>query len=310
MFTLIADIPRQMPEPSKQPVIVRQSADNKQNPDRYQYVSHNDIVSYPMQTLAFTLKKTIGMLLMPFALLWLILLAVWWTLPRNTTAKTVLGFVLAGFFLASYPPVGDRLLAALESRYPPLRTLPSSYRYIVVLGSGHHDTPSLPATSRLQPEAMMRLSEAIRLYVQHPEKITLVFTGYAGKNNTKSHAETMREAAVSLGVPPDHILTLPSPKDTAEEAAAVKKLLGDAPFVLVTSAFHMPRAKMWFDSYALAALPAPAAFHASNENDFTTLLDTRTLQHTTWFVHELLGILWLRFIRHIAYGAQTSGNAS
>jgi hypothetical protein len=50
------------------------------------------------------------------------------------------------------------------------------------------------------------------------------------------------------------IITLDSPKDTEEEAAAVKQAIGDAPFLLVTSASHLPRAMIFFESR-----PAPAA---------------------------------------------------
>ena len=41
--------------------------------------------------------------------------------------------------------------------------------------------------------------------------------------------------AESLGVPRSAIITLDSPKDTEEEAAAVKQAIGDVPFLLVTS---------------------------------------------------------------------------
>lgn len=36
------------------------------------------------------------------------------------------------------------------------------------------------------------------------------------------------------------------PKDTEEEAAAVKQAIGDAPFLLVTSTSHLPRAMIFF----------------------------------------------------------------
>ncbi len=47
------------------------------------------------------------------------------------------------------------------------------------------------------------------------------------------------------------------PKDTEEEAAAVKQAIGDAPFLLVTSASHLPRAMIFFQQEGLNPLPAP-----------------------------------------------------
>ena len=73
----------------------------------------------------------------------------------------------------------------------------------------------------------------------------LIFTGGVSKTNTVSTAEVGARVAQSLGVPHEQIITLDLPKDTEEEAAAVKQAIGDAPFLLVTSASHLPRAMIF-----------------------------------------------------------------
>lgn len=78
------------------------------------------------------------------------------------------------------------------------------------------------------------------------------------KTNTVSTAEVGARVAQSLGVPRSDIITLDKPKDTEEEAAAVKQAIGDAPFLLVTSASHLPRAMIFFQHAGLNPLPAPA----------------------------------------------------
>ncbi len=70
----------------------------------------------------------------------------------------------------------------------------------------------------------------------------LIFTGGVAKTNTVSTAEVGARVAQSLGVPREQIITLDLPKDTEEEAAAVKQAIGDCLFLLVTSASHLPRA--------------------------------------------------------------------
>lgn len=70
--------------------------------------------------------------------------------------------------------------------------------------------------------------------------------GRPSKTNTVSTAEVGARVAQSLGVPREQIITLDLPKDTEEEAAAVKQAIGDAPFLLVTSASHLPRAMIFF----------------------------------------------------------------
>ncbi len=64
--------------------------------------------------------------------------------------------------------------------------------------------------------------------------------------------------ARALGVPRSDIIVLSRPKDTEEEALAVKRAIGDAPFLLVTSASHLPRAMIFFRHAGLDPLPAPA----------------------------------------------------
>ena len=68
----------------------------------------------------------------------------------------------------------------------------------------------------------------------------------------------MPELRNRWGVPREQIITLDLPKDTEEEAAAVKQAIGDAPFLLVTSASHLPRAMIFFQQEGLNPLPAPA----------------------------------------------------
>lgn len=67
-----------------------------------------------------------------------------------------------------------------------------------------------------------------------------------GENEPRQHGGSRGEVAESLGVPRSDIIVLDRPKDTEEEALAVKRAIGDAPFLLVTSASHLPRAMIFF----------------------------------------------------------------
>ena len=102
-------------------------------------------------------------------------------------------------------------------------------------------------------------------------------------------------AAQSLGVPREQIITLDLPKDTEEEAAAVKQAIGDAPFLLVTSASHLPRAMIFFQQEGLNPLPAPA-----NQLAIDSPLNPweRAIPSPVWLMHsdrvgyETLGRIW------------------
>lgn len=146
--------------------------------------------------------------------------------------------------LLSLQPVADRLLRPIESTYP---TWNNSQKvdYIVVLGGGYTWNPQWAPSSNLINNSLPRLNEGIRLWRENPGS-KLIFTGGVAKTNTVSTAEVGARVAQSLGVPREQIITLDLPKDTEEEAAAVKQAIGDAPFLLVTSASHLPRAMIFF----------------------------------------------------------------
>jgi uncharacterized SAM-binding protein YcdF (DUF218 family) len=76
--------------------------------------------------------------------------------------------------------------------------------------------------------------------------------------------ETLRQQALALGLPADSLATTSRVRNTAEEAQVVARSLpAGASIVLVTSAFHMPRAARLFQRQGLAVIPYPVDFQAS-----------------------------------------------
>ncbi|HHK9457745.1 TPA: envelope biogenesis factor ElyC [Escherichia coli] len=207
----------------------------------------------------FTLKKVIGNMLLPLPLMLLIIgagLALLWFSRFQKTGKIFISIGWLSLLLLSLQPVADRLLRPIESTYS---TWNNSQKvdYIVVLGGGYTWNPQWAPSSNLINNSLPRLNEGIRLWRENPGS-KLIFTGGIAKTNTVSTAEVGARVAQSLGVPREQIITLDLPKDTEEEAAAVKQAIGDAPFLLVTSASHLPRAMIFFQQEGLNPLPAPA----------------------------------------------------
>lgn len=69
--------------------------------------------------------------------------------------------------------------------------------------------------------------------------------GRRSKNQYGEYSGSRCPSCAIAGVLREQIIT-DLPKDTEEEAAAVKQAIGDAPFLLVTSASHLPRAMIFF----------------------------------------------------------------
>ena len=99
----------------------------------------------------------------------------------------------------------------------------------------------------------------------------LIFTG--GINplvpNLPPEGEIYIKEAISMGLPKEHLLTTYPVKNTLQEAKAIKKLLNNEissnqkKIILVTSAFHMQRAKKVFEREGISVLPYPVDFKSN-----------------------------------------------
>ncbi|MGG5835579.1 envelope biogenesis factor ElyC [Huaxiibacter chinensis] len=244
----------------------------------------------------FTLKKYIGGMMLPLPLLLSLialgLLLVWFSRFQKS-GKIIISFGWLMLLLLSLQPVADGLLRPIEDKYPTWQGK-QKVEYVVVLGGGYTWDPNWAPSSNLINNSLPRLNEGIRLWMANPGS-KMIFTGAAAKTNPVSTAEAGARVAESLGVPRSAIITLDSPKDTEEEAAAVKEAIGDAPFLLVTSASHLPRAMIFFEQAGLHPLPAPANQLAIEAplNPWEKLIPSPAwLMHSDRVGYETLGRLW------------------
>jgi uncharacterized SAM-binding protein YcdF (DUF218 family) len=123
----------------------------------------------------------------------------------------------------------------------------------------------------------------------------LVFTG--GKmpwgKAKKTEGEVLKEYAVSNGIPFEKIFVTKDVENTADEAVAVKELIGQSErIILVTSAFHMYRAKKLFEKKGFEVIPYKVDYKASRKNT-TTLIDilpsAGNLELTETGIREVIG---------------------
>lgn len=245
---------------------------------------------------AFHAKKDRRGLLLPLPALLLLIgigIALLWFSRFQRTGKLCVSLGWLLLTLLSLQPVADSLLKPIEDTYPTWRG-EQPVNYVVVLGGGYTWNPEWAPSSNLINNSLPRLTEGIRLWQANPGS-KMIFTGAAAKTNPVSTAEAGARVAESLGVPRSDIIVLDRPKDTEEEALAVKRAIGDAPFLLVTSASHLPRAMIFFRHAGLDPLPAPA-----NQLAVTSPLNPweRAIPSPVWLMHsdrvgyETLGRVW------------------
>ena len=246
----------------------------------------------------FFFKKIVTPLFYPLTLCLILatagLFLLWFT--RRQRSGRIL--VTAGFILlavTSAGPVSDRILAPLERSFAPFEASQERVPWVVVLGGGHTSDPILPVTSRISPESLNRLTEAIRIYRGLPGS-KLILSGGA-VFDPASEAEVFHQTARAIGIPERDLVLSDRARDTEEEARFIREMVGDDPLVLVTSASHMPRAVALFRKQGMNPIPAPAAHLVKRRpglvpEDFypsaMALLKAQTA------VREHLGMTWLK----------------
>ncbi|WP_317418714.1 MULTISPECIES: envelope biogenesis factor ElyC [unclassified Morganella (in: enterobacteria)] len=251
----------------------------------------------------FALKKYLGGFLLPLPFMLLLMLAgllLLWFSSRQKTGKTLITAGWLGLVLLSLQPVADALLLTAEKPYDkryelitPAEVQQQDLRYIVVLGGGFTYNPEWAPSANLISNSLPRVAEGVRLALRYPQA-TLIFTGGPGANSISS-AEVAAEVAQSLGIPAERTLPLVLPKDTEEEAEEVEKIVGNAPFLLVTSASHMTRAKAFFEARGLHPVPAPAnqlAITTPLHSWEKTIPSAYYLSHSERVWYEGLGRIW------------------
>ena len=108
--------------------------------------------------------------------------------------------------------------------------------------------------------------------------------------------EYLKDFAIKFGVPKESILLTEIVQDTAQEAKSVKKLLNsnEAKIILVTSAFHMPRAKKVFEAFNINVIPFAVDYISSGQkiNFIHFIPSAGSLSTTSFAVRELIGRLY------------------
>jgi uncharacterized SAM-binding protein YcdF (DUF218 family) len=213
---------------------------------------------------------------------------------QGRRAATVLWVAAASLvYLSAIAPVADALLAPLEDRYPPLSDVQSlpPVHYIVVLGSSYAPRDGIPITAALEGDGLARIAEGVRLMRQVPGA-RLVVSGGA-TDAPKASAIGYATFAVDLGVDAGAIAKLDQPLDTAEEASSVAAMVGKAPFILVTSAYHMPRAMRLMQLVGANPIPAPTGQLAPRHMSFGVrawIPRWTSLRKTERAIHEYIGM--------------------
>jgi uncharacterized SAM-binding protein YcdF (DUF218 family) len=248
----------------------------------------------------FLLKKIISVLIYPLTVCIALLISGILLLLFTKKQKTGKFIVTLGVVLLismSYSVLPDKLLGSLEQKYPPLLDVSSvsDVKWIVVLGGGHILDSGLPLSSRISGESLSRIAEGITIHNKLPQSKMILSGG--GGFYSLPESKTMTDMAVELGLDKKHIVDESAALDTEDQANLIRKIVGNDRFILVTSAFHMPRSMAFFTKNGMNPVPAPTGHRVKIRNinsPFMFFPDSRNIEKMRIAVHEYTGLLWAK----------------
>jgi uncharacterized SAM-binding protein YcdF (DUF218 family) len=236
-------------------------------------------------------------------------IAVWWAvawLVLRRYRRTALGMIWSGvivFGLLGFKFIPDSLLRPLENQYPvPGKDSIDHHIGLMVLG-GALDHPDIHQAHGQVPlgDAAERMSVPVGLMRQHP-KLQLVFSGGEGRLLITGTTEASLAKAFyeEQGIDMTRVTLEGQSRTTRENARQMAALLGDQcrqPWLLVTSAWHMPRAMAEFEAAGCTVTAYPVDFRTGSVTDWTEYSIAHGLLRWQTALHEWLGLLVYRVTR-------------
>ena len=224
----------------------------------------------------------------------------------------ILIFILIGIFIkskkislicflilifCSLPVISKRLIFYLENEYKLQDVSNIKKADAIVVLSGM--ITAIETEKKFNYEfndAVDRILSGIDLFKENKAPFLILTNGKLPWSVGIPEGEYLKKFSIELGVPEKNILLTDNVQNTEQEAKSVRKLLNtsEVNIILVTSAFHMPRAKKVFEAVNLKVIPFAVDFRNSTQK--ITIMDfipsAGSLNDTSHFVREMIGRLY------------------
>lgn len=243
------------------------------------------------------LDKILSLLIYPLSgsLLMAAVGLVIWRLGWVRTGVTTLVAALAWLYVCSTAGFSYALMEMLERDYvaQPISEIPQADAIVLLGGALRGDTPTgvLPDLNQYAD----RLVHAVALYKAGKADVILLSGG--SSPGARSEAHLMRDVLAVMGVPAEHLILEDQSRNSHDNAVNSARLLRDRGMhriLLVTSAFHMPRANALFLAQGLDVIAAPTDYQRVIGRSVLPagIPGVKNLYRTTDAVHEIVGF-WI-----------------
>ena len=222
-------------------------------------------------------------------------------LQRQRAGTLTLTFGILLLLIFGYSPAGNVLLLSLSERFPAWQSDGRDPDGIIILGGAIDQDASAARGSVEMNGAAERMTTAVELAKRFP-KARVVFSGGSGNliDNSLPEAPVAGEWLQRFGVAADRITLESASRTTDENAVFTRRLLMPKPgerWLLVTSAFHMPRSMGVFRAAGFDVEAYPVDWRTKGWRDAGVPFDDLSagLARTDAAGHEWTGLIsyWL-----------------
>lgn len=212
----------------------------------------------------------------------------------NLRKFSLIGLIV--LILSSLPIISNKFIAYLEKDYQPIEIAEIENVDAIVVLSGMIRVIGDEENLKYEfTDSVDRFFAGLDLFNNNKSPILILTRGKMPWSIGIAEGEYLKELAIKYGVSEENIILTDEVQNTDQEAKAIKEILTeDAKIILVTSAFHMPRAEKVFKAANINLIPYPVDFQ--NSKSKTTMMDfipsAGSLFDTSHFVREMIGRLY------------------
>ena len=240
------------------------------------------------------LHKILPTFVLPIMLVIIVILI---GLNKNKNKKKLIYIAIGVIYILSTPIFSNNFFKLVEgSEYrKPISAIDSADAIVVL--SGMLEINEVGDSTYIEWGDPDRFFGGIALFKAGKAQ-KLVFTG--GKmpwdKANKTEGAVLKEYAISNGIPSEKILVTKNVENTADEAVAVKEQISPSKrIILVTSAYHMYRAKRLFEKEGIEVISFKLDYKTARKSAITVmdfLPNANNLELTEIGIREIIGRLF------------------
>ena len=237
------------------------------------------------------INKILPIIFSPLGLIFVLLL---FGILRKKILPSLLALLL--LTLLSLPLVSNQLIKSLERNYSVISPNELDTADTVVVLSGMLQTIKQDSMIHYEfSEAVDRIFAGINLLKMGKAQKIILTRGKLPWNKGVPEGDYLAEFVQSQGIDPNRILLTEIVQNTNDEAKAISKMLPKtSEVILITSAFHMPRAEKVFQNQNLKIIPYAVDFRSSAKDidvlDF--LPQANAFKDSSFYFREIIGRLY------------------